>query len=82
MPSQRGNQGVFFSFKSKRGYVLLEQVELDFATESVMMPQLARDFMIFIILGEEPLVFLEACTAGFMQNYNGQFGRKIKVSDL
>lgn len=61
--------------------MFLEQVKLDFATESVMTPQLAGDFMIFIILGEEPLVFLEACTVGFMKIYNSQFRRKIKVND-
>lgn len=62
-----GKSESIFSFKSNHSYVLLEQVELDFATESVMTPQLARDFMIFRVLGEGPLVFLEACIVGFMQ---------------
>jgi len=57
-------------------------LELDFATESVMTPQLARDFVIFMVLGEGPLVFLEACVAAFMQIYNSKFGRKIKVNAL
>lgn len=62
--------------------MLLEQVELDFATELVMTLQFARDFMMFTVLAEGPLVFLEACMVGFMQIYKSQFGRKIKVTDL
>lgn len=62
--------------------MLLEQVELDFATESVTIRQLARDFMIVTVLGEGPLGFLEARMVAFMQINKSQFGGKTEVKDL
>lgn len=57
-------------------------MELDFTAELIMTTHLARDLMIFTILAEGPLVFLEACMVVFMQIYKSQFGRKRKVYDL
>lgn len=38
--------------------MLLEQVELDFATEWVVTPQLARNLTLFTVPGWGPLAFL------------------------
>lgn len=62
--------------------MLLEQVELDFATEWVVTPQLARDLTLFTVPGWGPLVFLAGGMVGLVQLCKSQSGRAKKGNEL
>lgn len=58
--------------------MLLEQVELDFATEWVVTPQLARNLTLFTVPGWGPLAFLAGGMVGLVQVCKSQSGRAKK----
>lgn len=58
--------------------MLLEQVELDFATEWVVTPQLAGDLTLFTVPGWGPLVFLAGGMVGLVRACKSQSGRAKK----